>query len=302
MICRACLRPAESDYHPACVRTLFGTDRIPSIDLELAKLHTVALSMVGETVLSGAQRKISLGLSSDRLTLRVTLQGAQYILKPSSETFPALPAVELTSMRILEACGVSVPPCALVDLRDGTPAYVIKRFDRLDDGTKLRMEDFCQLTLRSPKDKYRGSAELTAKVVARYATAPIIELQKLYRRLACAWLIGDGDLHLKNLALLTPPNGTHALSPAYDAVATRLYIPDDHLALPVRGRDARLNRKSWLAFANDVSLPERAAARVLDEIVAAAPDAFALVHDAPLPGDLGEAFERLLTQRFATLQ
>ncbi|MGM0578306.1 MAG: hypothetical protein ACQEXJ_21460 [Myxococcota bacterium] len=79
-------------------------------------------------------------------------------------------------------------------------------------------------------------------------------------------------------------------------------LSGQRVALPVRGRDARLNRKSWLAFADDVGLPERAAARVLDEIVAAAPDARALVHDAPLPRDLGDALELLLSRRFATLQ
>ena len=156
------------------------------------------------------------------------------------------------------------------------------------------------LTLRPPKDKYRGSAELAAKVVRRYTTEPILELRALLRRIAAAWLIGDGDLHLKNLSLLFF-EGRHQLSPAYDAISTRLYIEDDPLALPVRGRDRGLERAHWLSWSEDVGLPRKAAARVLDELAAAGPETLELMDRSPMPADYTSVYRALLEARLASI-
>lgn len=298
--CAACLQPSEDGFHARCRREVFGSDRIPAIDVDLARLHTIGLAMVGRTSLSGVQRKLSLGLSTDRATLRVSLQGEQYILKPASDRFPALPQNERVSMRILEALGLSIPPLGLLPLADGSLAYIVRRFDR-NAGHKRRQEDFCQLSLRPPKDKYRGSAELCAKIVRRFATEPGIELRRLFRRLVAGWLIGDGDLHLKNLSLLQGDDGRHRLSPAYDAVATRLYIPNDRLALPVRGRDDGLDGVTWRRFAVDVGLPARAAARVLGELSDRRAHALALLPHAGLPAALEAAYRALLEAGFEAL-
>jgi serine/threonine-protein kinase HipA len=299
-ICQCCLRPAPKRYHPACLRQLFGTPGLPRVDVDIARLHTAGLAMVGRTTLSGVQPKISLGLSADRQTLRVEVGGLQYILKPPSERFPALPENERLSLRILEAVGVAIPPLGLVPLSDGTPGYLVRRFDRRD-GIKVRQEDFCQLAVKPPKDKYTGSAELCAQLVQRYAAEPTIELRHLFRRLVAGWLIGDGDLHLKNLSVLADPDGRYRLSPAYDAVCTRIYISDDRLALPVRGRDDQLQRIHWLGFAEDSGLPRRAAARVLDQVMAARDTAQSLVAVAGLPNWAAESYRQLLDRRFDLL-
>lgn len=48
-------------------------------------------------------------------------------------------------------------------------------------------------------------------------------------------LTGNGDMHLKNWSLLTPDGRISVLSPAYDFVATFLYIPGDRPALNFGG-------------------------------------------------------------------
>ncbi|MDF1592938.1 MAG: HipA domain-containing protein [Desulfobacterales bacterium] len=63
-------------------------------------------------------------------------------------------------MNIASAYGVEVPPHGLLPLADDSLAYVVKRFDRLDDGLKLQQEDFQQLL--QTDDKYAGSYERIA--------------------------------------------------------------------------------------------------------------------------------------------
>jgi len=48
-------------------------------------------------------------------------------------------------------------------------------------------------------------------------------------------LIGNADMHLKNWSLLYPDRRKPVLSPAYDFVATLLYIPGDTLVLSFGG-------------------------------------------------------------------
>ena len=159
--CLICLgemgrRPALGAYHRDCLQRLFGAATIPEIDVEIAKLHTVGLAMVGRTSLSGVQRKVSLGLSADRKTLQVALGAQRYILKPQTETYPSLPENEHVTMRLAELAGLEIPPCGLFRLKDDSTAYLVLRFDRTPEGRKLRQEDFCQLAQKSPKEKYDG--------------------------------------------------------------------------------------------------------------------------------------------------
>jgi serine/threonine-protein kinase HipA len=300
--CLVCLEdaPAGARYHTKCVRELFGTRAVPTIDVELAKLHTAALAMVGHTSLSGVQRKVSLGLSVERATLRVAAEGGRYILKPQAQTFPALPENEHVTMRIAARAGIEVPPNGLVTLKDGSLAYLVKRFDRID-GTKLLQEDFCQLAGRAPKDKYSGSAELCARLVYRYASEPLIEARKLFRLVVVSWWTGNGDMHLKNFSLLRGSDGRHRLSPGYDLLCTRLVIPGDQLALAVAGNKKNVTRRQWLELAAACKLPARAAERVLAEIVAAASDAGDLVTRSALPEEMKTDYRRLIAERTTKL-
>jgi serine/threonine-protein kinase HipA len=299
--CWACLRPVDDDdrYHAACLRDVFGVASVPTIDVELAKLHTLALAMVGHTSLSGVQRKISMQLEKESRTLRVATEGGQFILKPQAQTFPSLPENEHVNLRIAERVGIVIPPCALLELKDGSRAYLVRRFDRVAGG-KLLQEDFCQLATKSPKDKYQGSAELCARLVLRYATAPLIEAEKLFRLLVFAWWTGNGDMHLKNFSLLRGEDGNYRLAPAYDLVSTRLVIPNDELALPIGGTK-RITRRRLLELGTHCKLPARVVERVLGEIAAATGDAALLVDGCFLPEPMKRELVELLEARTAVL-
>lgn len=126
------------------------------------------------------------------------------------------------------------------DPADGDGAAVGDRAANRDgraDGThegvrRIHQEDLCQATGTSPSAR-RGRAKYEdhggpgfvalASLLNAYAADPVHELEQLVRALTFTVLIGNGDAHAKNLALLHPTPGTVALAPAYDTVPTALW-------------------------------------------------------------------------------
>lgn len=297
--CRICLATTRGSgtYHSRCLKTLFGSTKPPTLNIELAKLHTAALAMLGQASLSGVQKKISVNLSADRETLQVATDGGRFILKPQTDVYSALPENEQITSRLATLVEIETASAGLVALKDGSLAYIVRRFDRLPDGRKLRQEDFCQLSLLSPKEKYDSTAERCVKLVYKYASEPLVEVHKLFRQLVFAWWTGNGDLHLKNLSLFVDEEGIVRLTPAYDLVCTRLVIPDDPLALSVGGKKDNLSRKLWLKFAEHCRLPEKTAIRVLDRQAAALPAARELIERSFLPPELKSSYIELIAER-----
>ncbi|MFN0062542.1 MAG: type II toxin-antitoxin system HipA family toxin [Myxococcaceae bacterium] len=304
--CLVCLSEisfsSDVQYHPKCARQLFGVLKPPSLDIELAKLHTFALSMVGHTSLSGVQRKISLGLSADRSHFKVATEGGSYILKPQAQTYPSLPENEHVTMCMARLAGIEVPPFGLVKLQDDSLAYLVRRFDRPEQGGKRLVDDFCQLALKAPKEKYQGSAELLARLTLRYAKEPLIETLRLFRLIVFVWWSGNGDMHLKNFSLLRDDDGTYRLSPAYDLLCTRLVIADDTLALPVEGNKKDITRRQWMAFSEHCKLPEPAAKRVIREVGESHMAAVGLIERSPLPDEMKRDYVALLESRTKQLE
>ncbi|MCX6545785.1 MAG: HipA domain-containing protein [Acidobacteria bacterium] len=257
--------------------------------------------MVGRTTLSGIQRKISIDLAVERGALRLVLGAGHFILKPQAQTFPEIPQNELLTTRMAEHVGIDVPPCGLVRLRDNTLAYIVRRFDRLQDKRKLRQEDFCQLAEKPPKDKYEGSGELCVRLLRRYASEPLVDVLRLYRLMVFSWWTGNGDMHLKNFSLLTGDDDLHRLSPAYDLICTRLVIPGDQLALSVGGKCEHLTREDWLAFAKYGGVPDRSAQRILATIVSSLDACLQMIDRSFLSSAFTDAYRDLLRERAAVL-
>jgi len=290
--CAICLgvTDAVADYHETCIESLFGTSVLPVIDVSLTELHKIAARMAGKMSISGIQEKVSLKLSSDKTELIAATKGGRYILKPESSRFSALPQNEHLAMRLASLVEIEVPSFGLLRLRDDSLSYVVKRFDRSDDGSKLQVEDFCQLSEKPLRDKYSGSAELCIRSLQKYASEPLVQIRSLYKLLLFGWWIANGDMHLKNFALMTEPDGIRRLAPAYDLVCTKLVMPDDTLALPLGGRNKNLTRRGWLNFAKYCSLPEKAAKRIIDEQIEALEPSVKLISGSFLPDEMKTEF------------
>jgi serine/threonine-protein kinase HipA len=300
LICLAGTR-GNAEFHERCLDALFGQESLPALAVEPANLYSLAAKMAGKMSISGAQEKISLALSADRKTLEPSPSGGRYILKPEPSRFSSLPENEHVTMRLASLAGIETPPFGLVRMQGGSLAYLMKRFDRLDDGTKLHVEDFCQLAEKPMRDKCQGSAESCVRILRKYASEPLIEIRRLYQLLLFSWWVSNGDQHLKNFSLLMTPDGYRRLSPAYDQICTRLVLPDDDLALTLSGKKKNITRRMWLNFAEYCEIPERAAKRVIGEQTDVLDEALDLIARSFLPERGKTRYEEILRENTAVL-
>ncbi|WP_395687865.1 type II toxin-antitoxin system HipA family toxin [Caenimonas koreensis] len=183
-----------------------------------------------------------------------------HILKPAGTSgFEALPLVEWIGLNLARQAGFAVPENALVAMPDGMPpALLVERFDiraSADDHRLLAMEDLCSVLDLAPEAKYDGTIERVARALRGQSTSPEEDLLILMKRVVFAWLIADGDMHLKNMAILkTAEPGDPAfrsvrLAPVYDTLTTRVFprLEHDRMALKLNGKDERLRRADFLA-------------------------------------------------------
>jgi serine/threonine-protein kinase HipA len=208
--------------------------------------------------LAGMQLKFSAVRAEDsRFTLPFSGMGGRWILKFGSAVYPELPENEYFTMEWAQRCGLTVPQHELVPVSTitaleprlaalGANVFAIKRYDRLEDGACVHQEDFAQVrgTPPDPPDlKYKGvSLEQLARFVGDLCGPE--DRDEFLRRVLFLILSGNTDGHLKNWSLVYP-DGRHArLSPAYDLVCVRQYLPKDQLALTF-AKESSLERIDW---------------------------------------------------------
>lgn len=232
--------------------------------------------------LSGVQIKAPMFLDGDGTLYPSTGRPFTHILKPAGTSgYEALPVIEWQSLALGRAAGFMTPAAALVPMPDGMPpALVVERFDirtSLEDTRLLALEDFCSVLGVPTEAKYDGTMERIARAIRPLSTAPDEDVLLVLRRALFAWLIADGDMHLKNMALLKIAEPGRAqftsvrLAPLYDAVTTRVFprLERDRMALKLNGKDDRLRRADFKAFASTAGLRAGDADAVMDELVAA---------------------------------
>ena len=296
--------PPETAYHPACLQDLFGTAQLPRVAFDRLAIPATAERAAGKFSLSGVQPKAQAQLSADGASLELVAQGGRYLLKPDVPAYACLPANEHLTMALARRCGLVVPPHGLVRLADGSLAYLVRRFDRLDDDPvrKRGQEDFCSLAGLRSGDKYHGSLELCLTLVRRHAADPGESARRLFLQACFSYWVGNGDLHLKNLSLVGRDDGRYTLSPAYDLVSTRLY-GDLDLALPVRGKQRNVTRRNWIEVAERHAAIPRAEAQVLlDDLLTHGIIAIGLIERSALTDPaLRQRYRDLLEERARAL-
>lgn len=236
--------------------------------------------------LSGVQIKAPMHLDAEgRLSPSVELPFT-HILKPAGTSgFESLPLVEWIGLTLARGVGLTVPDAVLLRMPDGmSPALVVERFDireRAGDPRWLAMEDMCSVLDLEPHEKYTGTIERVARAVRALSTSPDEDLLTLLRRVLFAWLIADGDMHLKNIALLkTGYSGDRAfrtvgLAPVYDTLTTRVFpgLLHDRMALKLGGKDERLRRSDFVGLATLSGLRAGDAQAIIDDVLERMPRA-----------------------------
>ena len=122
---------AAVSWHSRCIRSFFGTTKLPEIDCSKKQLEELANSAVNKGLtVPGVQKKLSLHLSTENGNSRLTIVDypTGFILKPQSEGFEALPEAEYLSMELASHAGIKTVPHALIRFGDEY-SYITRRFD-----------------------------------------------------------------------------------------------------------------------------------------------------------------------------
>jgi serine/threonine-protein kinase HipA len=188
-------------------------------------------------------RGSSLGGARPKAT--TTYKGKPWIAKfgRANDRYPMCRA-EYVTMTLAGQVGLNVPPVRLEKVL-GQDIYLVKRFDRVQDGAEYQRLPFISgLTIigahesESPKQSYRRLAEQ----LRLFGTAPGNDARELWQRMVFNILCNNNDDHLRNHGFLWDGKGWR-LSPGYDIVPFPQVSLERDLAIGVgaNGRRATLH-------------------------------------------------------------
>lgn len=160
-----------------------------------------------------------------------------------------------------------VPAHALVTDAHGNEGLVVTRFDR-EGSRRLPVEDGCQALARYPADKYNLDTIDVISGLSDWCSAPVVARLQLLARFLLSYLVGDGDMHARNLAIYQATSGLWEPTPVYDLVCTALYN-DSTLAAPLNGGQSvrELGRRRFIEVAGELGVPPVAVEGMLNRYV-----------------------------------
>ncbi|MDX5481239.1 MAG: HipA domain-containing protein [Hymenobacteraceae bacterium] len=324
--CPGTLAAGFSTYSPAARRRTFQGNKVSHLlpylppqasetDAEKFRENRKRISI------SGVQEKLSLLMEKNQLRLTQPNEQGQFILKPIPRDVARpdlVPANEHLTMQLAQQVyKLNVADSALVFFQNGEPAYITRRFDLRQDGTKHRQEDFASLAGKTkqtagPDFKYEGSYEDIASIIRQLVPAYRVELEKLFSLVIFNYLFSNGDAHLKNFSLIDTAFGDFILSPAYDLICTRLHVDDSYFALKnglftddyetdsfqVNGFYAY---DDFYEFALKIGLQEKRAVKILNTYRKDHPATHTLIDNSFLSDDFKEKYRRYYLQRLEML-
>jgi len=173
------------------------------------------------------------------------------IVKSGDEAFPQLAINEFICMELAKACQIETPEFWL---SDNQQLFVMRRFDLKNDGACRAMEDMAVMQGKSTNDKYHSSYETMSKVLNYYSSAPKDDNETLFKMMVHSCMVGNGDAHLKNYAMLYDDIDDMRLSPLYDVVNTQIYNPADTLALNLCKSKTFPGRKRIIDFGKSIGV------------------------------------------------
>lgn len=208
----------------------------------------LALDYADKMSFSGVQRKLNARLSISHQSFEVVSKGGHFIIKPQSPDYAELPQNEDLTMKLASCAGINTPLHGLMYCHDGSFSYFIKRFDRKGKNERIGVEDFAQLAGVSPETKYDFSMEKIIPMIEKLCSFPVLEKKKFFLLTLFSFLVGNEDLHLKNLSLIHR-EGITEFSPAYDLLNSSITMrTSEELALPLRGKKSHLTRADLVDY------------------------------------------------------
>lgn len=279
--------------------------------------------------ISGVQPKLGVIKEGERYVARTKDRDTHIIAKLPVVGYPLLPEVEALSLQLARAAGVDTCEAYLAPLRQlavqhhydlgptqpDTHFLAVRRYDR-SPHMRIHCEDFAQIFSVMPENKYSLEFSYLA-VAATFMAYPSLgepAVHELLRRLVVNEMLGNPDMHLKNIGVWYPDGKTPELPPAYDIVAHALYTPISGHGLRILppGLEARLGGKAHSngngrrlgltpavvrVFCEAIGIIERPAATAIADCVSAAADTWpALINESPLTPTQKQRLQAHFTQ------
>ncbi|MED5811160.1 type II toxin-antitoxin system HipA family toxin [Mycolicibacterium sp. 050232] len=263
------VRISPAGVDPVQPAAMFDPERDTDFRVVFEKLTgSVSADPVG---LAGVQPKVSAGMVSAPTQTR----SGPAILKLNPVEYPLLVENEHFFMTMAAACGLRTAATSLLHDAEGRSALLVTRFDRAGT-TRIAQEDACQVAGIYPASKYRITTEDAisglAEACARGGGSKVAATAELLKTVVFSWLIGNGDLHGKNLSIYDLDRVWQP-TPAYDLLCTQPYAGwRDPMALNLFGRANRLSRANFVDAGERLGIRARATSRMIDELVDAAYD------------------------------
>jgi len=256
------------------------------LETDVADLDERPLALHDDSELSlpGLQNKLLLVATPHGWGRPAAGYPSTHILKVEDRRYPGMAIMEAACLRLGRAIGVTSVEAWTEQFGD-LDCVIVSRYDRrVDAGTgsveRIHQEDICQalgtdIDRNERRAKYqdfdgpswRDVADLLTQHAGEAAPA---QLRQLLRTAVFTQVIGNGDAHGKNLALLHTDPGTVVLAPLYDTVPTALWprLPD-RSAMWVNGkrRLSAVTSEDLVAEARSWPLTERTARQVVTETV-----------------------------------
>lgn len=175
--------------------------------------------------------------------------------------------------------GIETAENGLCFFEDGEVAYMVKRYDVRQDGTRIQQEDFASLAgLSAEKNGHNYKYESTSyedigNLIRRFLPAWPVEVVKYFDVLLFNFLFANGDAHIKNFSVLKTDDGDYRLAPAYDLINTLIHIPGDTIFALRKGlyngwTDRYVTGEDFLEFATRIGINSKVAERELERFCA----------------------------------
>ncbi|MFK5925766.1 MAG: type II toxin-antitoxin system HipA family toxin [Desulfuromusa sp.] len=130
--------------------------------------------------------------------------------------------IEYAYFKMAEDAGIKMSECRLLEEK-GRRHFMTRRFDRLNDGSKIHMQSLGSIAHFDYNLAGAHSYE-QALLTIRQLGLPMEAIEQQFRRMVFNIVARNQDDHVKNIAFLMDKSGQWSLSPAFDV--TYSYQPD----------------------------------------------------------------------------
>ncbi len=306
--CNGCLKDNTTGFCSSCETLLFNRSKVrPQLNFNWEDISKRIDSQPMGFSISGVQRKGFIGKPRGvEFVPKMTVdEKSQYIIKPMLSRFnlpDQSPANEHATMQMAKQLfNIRIAECAFMTFANGTPAYITKRFDYDVSGKKLNQEDFASVLQAA--HKYTSK---TYQDVGEWLS-PLNRVDFL-RILIFNFLIGNGDVHLKNISLLETADRDMMLSPSYDLMNTKIHLTDNLLALNLfkefeqtrlpLGEKYRYSCHDFIEFGTRLKIREPIITKTIDSFDKKESQVLAMVDKSFLSEEAKELYKKNVAENY----